>query len=147
MSPIEIEAYRAISFKITSKNLKTSQVEKIDIRGKKFPVIVGNLGFATILGREKAVIPDVPGLVKVETNDSSMTIFKQSSRCGDSVPEKDYVEIRIEAEGYGFAEGEERPSIRKIHSSLVEDLKNEPVIVYFGKRKLAKVSWKKGGER
>jgi len=144
MSPLEIEAYRGISLKVTGRKLESNQLKMIDKDGRELPAFPGASGFTPFYRGQKLIIPDVPGLVTVETHDSSMTICKVSHHEGKSPPEKDDVHILIEAKGYGISIGEKRPSINEGSHKKAKELEKEPAVVWFGNRKQIKVSWRKG---
>jgi len=140
MSPLEIKVYGSINLKIKARGLEGKPPVKIDKTGKESPIQPGR--FAPILKGEKAIIPDVPGFMTIETHDSSFTIFKESHLYGDSPPEGDAIRIQVEAKGYGLSSGGERPSISKDHPVQTRDLEGSPVEVWSRNRRLAEVSWR-----
>jgi len=147
MSPLEIEAYRGIALKATGRKLEPNQLKMIDKDGKEFPVFPGESGFTLLVRGQKLIIPDVPGLVKVETHGPSFTLFKDSNPRRRLDPRGDEVYFLFEAEGWGVTKGEETPSINKQERKTAKSLEEQPYEVWWEGRKRIKVSWREGGER
>lgn len=142
MSPLEIEAYRNIGIKVTGGNLENKPILKTNKRvEKELPSLPG--GFTQLLRGEKAVIPDVPGVVIVENNNQYFTIIKESHPNGLSDPIGDTVRIIVEVKRHGVTSGEEEPSISKEYRGSAMSFRGRPRIIWSGNEGLAKVSWRK----
>lgn len=143
MSPLEIEAYRGVALKVSGRKLESNQLKKIDKDGREFMVFPGETGFTLFLRGQKLIIPDVPGMITVETHGPSFTLYKESSPQGLSDPQGDIITFAVEAEGWGIARGKERPSINKQEGTTAKYLGEQPREIWLGNQKQLRVLWRK----
>jgi len=140
MSPLEIEFFRGVEFRVNGKELKEEPAVKIDKSGKEKPIKPGE--FIPLSEKERVIIPDVPGVVMAKARGSDFAISKQTRDRNGNNPETDQVYIKVELEGYGFPRGGNEPHIEDIYSARAQSLKENPVPIYYGGEKVAEVSWR-----